>query len=174
MSIGTQPMPPSDMAMESRGNRKGTPDQSHSPAATSALTGNNVGRSSKGGPGEASGTQEEEPVWRHTTVPVSSHAAKSGSQWSLKMEGKPELGREFGKAHRPEAPGRIPFDFGDREVDVRQIRELEWDDAGGIRSRPDLVVPVVEGTQAGQAQLPVFGPGVDGAAESRDQGGEAQ
>src|ERR1019366_7733087 len=85
------------MAMESRGNRNGTPDHSHSPAATSALTAYSVGSNSKGGLGEASGAQDEEPVWRQTTVPVSSQAAKKGSQWPLKMEAKPSCAGNSGK-----------------------------------------------------------------------------
>ncbi len=35
-------------------------------------------------------------------------------------------------------------------------------------------MPVVEGTQAGQAQLRVGGPGVDGTAEARDERGETE
>ncbi len=80
-------MPPSDMATCRPGKRSGTPDHSHSPAASSALTGKTVGRSSKGGSGEGSGAQPDAPVCRHTTVPVSSQAAKNGSQRPLKMEG---------------------------------------------------------------------------------------
>src|SRR6185437_5546379 len=62
-------------------------DHSHSPAASSAFTGNTVGNSSNGGSGEGSGAQADEPVCRHTTVPVSSQAAKKGSQCPLKMDG---------------------------------------------------------------------------------------
>ena len=99
--MGTQPMPPSDMATASPGKRRATPDHSHSAAASSALTGNTVGSSSKGGSGEGSGAQDEAPVCRHTTVPVSSQAAKKGSHSPLKMEGRPQLGRELGEARPP-------------------------------------------------------------------------
>src|SRR5271165_5508283 len=95
--MGTQPMPPSDMAIARSGNRRGTPDQSHSPAAIRALTGNKVGRSSKGGDGDGSGAQDEAPVWRQTTVPVSWQAAKNGSQWSVKIEGSPSWAGNSGK-----------------------------------------------------------------------------
>src|SRR5580704_6007001 len=95
--MGTQPMPPSDMATCSAGNRSGTPDHSHSPAASSALTGKTVGSSSKGGSGEGSGAQPDAPVCRQTTVPVSSQAAKKGSQRPLKIEGRPSWAGNSGK-----------------------------------------------------------------------------
>ena len=95
--MGTQPMPPSDMATASSGNRSGTPDHSHSPAARRALTGNTVGRSSKGGSGEGSGAQPDVPVCRHTTVAVSSQAAKKGSQSPLKIEGNCSWAGNSGK-----------------------------------------------------------------------------
>src|SRR3974390_2666240 len=87
--MGTQPSPPSDRATARRGKRRGTPDQSHSAAASRALAGNRVGSSSKGGSGDGRGAQADEPVWRQTTVDVSSQAAKKGSQWPEKIEGYP-------------------------------------------------------------------------------------
>ncbi len=95
--MGTQPMPPSDMATARAGKRNGTPDHSHSPAASSALTGKTVGSSSKGGSGEGSGAQPDAPVCRQTTVPVSSQAAKKGSQSPLKMEGNCSWAGNSGK-----------------------------------------------------------------------------
>src|SRR5580692_3885468 len=85
--MGTHPMPPSDMATFRPGKRSGTPDHTHSPAASSALTGKTVGSNSKGGSGEGRGAQEDAPVCRQTTVSVSSQAAKNGSHCPLKMEG---------------------------------------------------------------------------------------
>src|SRR5579862_8232926 len=38
-----------------------------------------------------------EPVCRHSTVPVSSHAAMIGSQWSVNTDGNPSLSRDSGK-----------------------------------------------------------------------------
>src|SRR6516164_10941166 len=97
MSIGTHPRPPSDIAMLRRGNRSGTPDQSHSPAAITALTGKSVGMISKGGSPEASGAQPADPVWRQTTVSVSSQAAKKGSHTPVKMDGIPSRAGNSGK-----------------------------------------------------------------------------
>ena len=34
---------------------------------------------------------EEDPTWRFTTVSVSSHAAKNGSQYRVWMEGRPSF-----------------------------------------------------------------------------------
>ena len=105
MSMGTHPMPPSDMAMFRPGKRRGTPDHSHSPPATRALTGKRVGSSSKGGSGEGSGAHDEAPVCRQTTVPVSSQAAKKGSHSPLKMDGRPSWAGNSGKltATKPRA-----------------------------------------------------------------------
>src|SRR6185437_8979508 len=72
-------------------------DHSHSPAASSAFTGKTVGNSSNGGSGEGSGAHDDEPVCRHTTVPVSSQAAKNGSQRPLKMDGSCSWAGNSGK-----------------------------------------------------------------------------
>src|SRR5579863_1436489 len=95
--MGTHPIPPSDMATAKPGKRTGTPDHSHSAAASSAFTGNSVGKSSKGGSGDGRGAHPEAPVWRHTTVEVSSHAAKKGSQAPEKMDGTPRRAGNSGK-----------------------------------------------------------------------------
>src|SRR5580658_4695396 len=95
--MGTQPIPPSDMATARFGKRRGTPDHSHSAAASKALTGNRVGNSSKGGSGDGSGAHPDAPVWRQTTVEVSSHAAKNGSQAPEKIEGTASRAGNSGK-----------------------------------------------------------------------------
>src|SRR5580704_8318766 len=95
--MGTQPIPPSDKATLSRGNRRATPDHNHSPAARSAFTGKKVGRISKGGSGEGRAAQADDPVCRHTTVSVSSQAAKKGSHRPLKMDGRPSWAGNSGK-----------------------------------------------------------------------------
>src|SRR5579875_2045930 len=81
-------MPPSAKATRRPGKRWHTPDQSQSVAATRAQAGNRVGNSSKGGSGDGSGAQPDEPVCRQTTVPVSSQAPRKGSQWPLWREGR--------------------------------------------------------------------------------------
>src|SRR5580698_7941229 len=97
MSMGTQPIPPSDIATFRPGKRRGTPAHSHSAAAMRAFTGKRVGSNSKGGAGDGRGAHDEAPVWRQTTVSVSSQAAKKGSHSPEKMEGKPRAEGNSGK-----------------------------------------------------------------------------
>ena len=54
-------------------------------------TGNSVVLCSSGDSGDVGGAIEPDPVWMHTTVPVSSHARRSGSQWSVCTDGRPML-----------------------------------------------------------------------------------
>ena len=56
-----------------------------------------MGNNSNGGSGEGRGAHDEAPVWRHTTVAVSSQAAKKGSHLPLKMEGSPNWAGNSGK-----------------------------------------------------------------------------
>ena len=56
-----------------------------------------MGSSSNGGDGDGRGAHADEPVCRHTTVPVSSQAAKNGSQWRVKMAGRPSWAGNSGK-----------------------------------------------------------------------------
>ena len=167
-------MPPSDRATFSFGKRSGTPDHSHSPAASSALTGKKVGRISKGGSGEGRGAQADDPVCRQTTVSVSSQAAKKGSHCPLKMDGRPSWAGNSGKLTALKPRAALARTSAAATRDVLQPRQLQGDDALGMRTRPLLEVPVVEGAQAGQTELGVLGPRVDGAAEARDQRREAE
>ncbi len=136
MSMGTQPMPPSDRAMARSGKRSGTPDHSHSAAAMRALTGNRVGRSSKGGSGEGRGAHDDAPVCRQTTVAVSSQAAKRGSQWPLKIDGSPSWEGNSGKLTARKPSSALRADLGRRHLDVGQPRQLEGDDPAPGRCRP--------------------------------------
>src|SRR5947207_9078191 len=81
MSIGTQLMPPSENATLMFGKRVGIRAQSQSAAVTSAFTGNRLVYSSSGAPGERAAVHDDEPLWRQTTVSVSSHARRKGSQY---------------------------------------------------------------------------------------------
>ena len=85
-----------------------------------------------------------------------------------------ELGRELGETHRLEAPCRVGPHFRRGQRDVLEPGQLEGDDAFGVGSRPRLEVPVVEGAQAGQSELGILSPRVDGTAETRHQRREAQ
>ena len=81
ISIGTQPMPPSENAMlDARGSASGSRAHSQSAAVTSAFTGNRLVYSSSGAPGERAAVHDDEPLCRQTTVSVSSHARRNGSQ----------------------------------------------------------------------------------------------
>ena len=129
-------MPPSESATCSPGKRSGTPDHSHSPAASSALTGKTVGSSSNGGSGEGSGAQAEEPVWRHTTVPVSSQASKKGSQAPLKMEGSPSWAGNSGKLTALKPRAALARTSSVATIHVGQPGELQRDDAVGVADPP--------------------------------------
>lgn len=76
------------MRMRSRGKRNGMPDHSQSAQAYIALAGISVVMASIGVSGEGTGAQDAAPVCRQTTVPVSSQASNSGSQWPLWMDGR--------------------------------------------------------------------------------------
>ncbi len=89
MSMGTQSMPDSARQMRSSGKRTGTPDHSQSAQVTRALTGNRVVNSSSGAYGEREADQPDEAQCRHTTVPVSWHAARNGSQCPVCSDGRP-------------------------------------------------------------------------------------
>src|SRR6266550_4434699 len=81
ISIGTQLMPPSENAILIDGKRVGTCAHSQSAAVTSAFTGKRLVYSSSGAPGERAAVHDDEPLCRHTTVSVSSHARSNGSQY---------------------------------------------------------------------------------------------
>ena len=66
--------------MRRSGKRTQTPDHSQSAVAMSAFAGKSVGNSSKGGSSLGIGAQPAYPVCRQTTVLVSTHAARKGSQ----------------------------------------------------------------------------------------------
>ena len=87
----TQPMPPSLMAMRRSGKRTHTPDHNQSAAAINALAGKSVGYSSKGGSDDGIGAHADEPVCKQTTVSVSAHAARNGSQWPECNDGRSSL-----------------------------------------------------------------------------------
>src|SRR3954447_4648272 len=89
ISMGTQLIPPSENAILMSGNRVGTCAHNQSAAVTSAFTGNRLVYNSSGAPGERAAVHDDEPLWRHTTVSVSSHARRNGSQWVESIGGIP-------------------------------------------------------------------------------------
>ena len=71
-------------------------------------------------------------------MPVSSQAARNGSQWSVKIDGIAELGGELGEAHRLEPRVRRWRAPPRRPRPRRPARELQRDDPlrDGCRPRP--------------------------------------
>src|SRR2546423_9961407 len=77
---GIQPIWPSEYANFSRGNRTSTPENRKSLIDAMALLKLNVAATAAGASGDADGIDDEDPICMHTTVAVSSHARKNGSQ----------------------------------------------------------------------------------------------
>jgi hypothetical protein len=65
------------------GKRTGIFEYNQSTAANIANPKNSTPIQSPGASLEVVGVDPDEPTWRHTTVPVSSHAARSGSQYPV-------------------------------------------------------------------------------------------
>ena len=72
-------MPPSLMAMRRSGKRSATPDHSQSTHAASDSDENRVAPISTSGPSSAMSIIPLLPTCRQATVPVSAHAASTGS-----------------------------------------------------------------------------------------------
>src|SRR6266700_3014281 len=89
INIGTQLIPPSENAILILGNRVGTCAHSQSAAVTSALTGNKLVYSSSGAPGDRAAVHDDDPLCKQTTVSVSSHARRNGSQCRSIIGGSP-------------------------------------------------------------------------------------
>ena len=86
---------------------------------------------------------DDEPMCRHTTVPVSSHAAQNGSQWSVWKLGSPSLAgfSENVTARQPFSATRCTL--GRHQVDVPDGHDRQRDEAAGVRAAPLVDVPVV-------------------------------
>ena len=76
-------MPPSESAIFRFGNLRKTCDQMRSAAHMKRFTGVIVIITSTGASSDVTEIDDDEPMCRQTTVPVSSHARRNGSQWSL-------------------------------------------------------------------------------------------
>src|SRR5690242_3426153 len=87
----THPMPPSDKQIRMSGNRTGTFEYSQSTALYIPYAPNSAAGISGGASADVVGDVPEDPTCRHSTVPVSAHAAKSGSQWPEWIVGRPSL-----------------------------------------------------------------------------------
>src|SRR3954453_5422447 len=91
MRPATHPIPPSESAIRSFGNRTGTFEYSQSTAAYMPYAKNSTATVSGGASGAVIGELPDEPTCKHTTVSVSSHAAKNGSQYPVCSDGNPSF-----------------------------------------------------------------------------------
>ena len=118
------------------GKRSGTPDHSHSPAARSAFTGKTVGSSSNGRVGRGQRRPADAPVCRQTTVPVSSQAAKKGSQCPLKMEGSCSWAGNSGKLTALKPRAALARTSAAATATSASQGKLQRDDAVRVASPP--------------------------------------
>src|ERR1700689_4161589 len=88
---GIHPMPPSERATRTSGNRRNTEDQIRSAAACTMLRGVNVMRQSMGASGDVTTICEDEPMCMQATTPSSLQAFQKGSQWSECTLGQPSF-----------------------------------------------------------------------------------
>ena len=84
-------MPPSDRAKRTSGNSVITRDHTMSAAAWTMFMGCSVIITLMGASTEVMVSCEEDPMCRHTTVPVSDTARQNGSQCSLWKLGQPSF-----------------------------------------------------------------------------------
>ncbi|CAB4705258.1 unannotated protein [freshwater metagenome] len=92
ISMATQPMPPSDIAIFRFGNSTAHPAQSHSTQAVSDNCPNRVAVSGIATSQQPSGRSPspEEPTCRLITVSVSAQARRIGSQYRSNIDGRPK------------------------------------------------------------------------------------
>src|SRR5262249_48161467 len=79
-------MPPSDSATRRSGKRRNTGDHNKSAAACTMLIGCKLINTSIGASGAVITSDDDEPMWRHTIVPSSTHACQNespGESWQL-------------------------------------------------------------------------------------------
>ena len=103
----------------------------------------------------------------HTTVPVSSQAAKNGSQWPRVDAGQAEVRRQLAERDGPHAAGRVAPHLGGGELGVPQRDEAQRDEPAPAAAAPLLDHPVVVGLDAEQGELLVLAPQEDLPAEAR-------
>ena len=137
-----------------------------------ALPNARVALTDGGASGDAAGIFDDEPMCIATTVPVSAHAAKNGSQYPLWIVGRPRWYGSSLKQTAAHAPCRVAPDLVDGGVDVPERDDGERDEAPTRVAAPLLDHPVVVGLDAGQPELLVGAFEERLAAEPR-QGREA-
>src|SRR6476661_2236949 len=91
-TYGSHPIWPSEYASFSVGNRTSTPENKKSESDAIALLKLNVAATATGASPEVAGICDDDPMCMHTTVLVSWHATKKGSQAPEWIDGSPSLG----------------------------------------------------------------------------------
>src|SRR6185503_18191589 len=91
-TYGSHPIWPSEYASFSRSNRTSTPENKKSDSDAIALLKLKVAATAMGASADVAGICDEDPMCMHTTVSVSSHAAKNGSHSPEWIDGRPSLG----------------------------------------------------------------------------------
>src|SRR6266542_297197 len=90
-AYGTQPVPPSDMAIVMFGNLRVIGVHIRSLSARNEFIGVMAMLTSTGASIDVTVIDDDEPMCMHTTVPASSQAARNGSQWSEWRPGRPSF-----------------------------------------------------------------------------------
>src|SRR3954452_11471685 len=91
-TYGNQPICPSEYASFRAGKRTSTPEKRKSERLAIELLKLNVAATATGASLDVLGICDDEPMCMHTTVFVSSHAAKNGSHAPEWIDGRPSLG----------------------------------------------------------------------------------
>ena len=108
-----------------------------------------------------------EPMCIATTVPVSAHAAKNGSQYPEWMLGEPQPRRQLGERDRLHPACRVAPHLGGRELDVPQRDQAQRDQAAVAARAPLVDLPVVVRLDAQPGELLVLRLEEDLPAEPR-------
>ena len=133
--------------LDARGSGSGCAPTASRRRRRSRSPGTGVVYSSSGAPGERAAVHDDEPLCRHTTVSVSSHARRNGSQWSVCIDGSRRSTGFSGKLTALKPRSALRRTSAAAISGSSQPRELQRDDAVGVRAGPLLDVPVVPRAQ---------------------------
>src|SRR3954447_17171434 len=92
MMYGIQPIWPSEYASFRFVNFSSWPENNQSLMDAMALLKLNVACTAAGASGDADGIDDDDPMCMLIQTSLASHAAKNGSQWSVWIDGRPNLG----------------------------------------------------------------------------------
>ena len=109
-----------------------------------------------------------EPTCRHTTVPVSAHAAMIGSHQSREDRFHADAVRHLGQRDRGETACRVAPDLVRGLVGIGEEGDAHRDDAVGVLRVPLVVEPVVPRARHREAELGIAATGEHRSAEAGD------